>query len=127
MSNLTTAEIVKLYKESRNKVEEVQILAELTASDVETILAILQDEGVYDPDYRICVQCGNEYPRIYARQRICPECRENNKIAKKNRTEVARLELELKRNIVKIQELQREAEKIREKLRGYEQKSMRKV
>ena len=101
-TNLSKDEIIKLYKESKHKETQVRILAELTASDTETILEILKDAGVYNGAYMCCPKCGRKYPALssYSKTRQCIDCRERS-------AKISNLKHRLKKNAAKMQEIQR--------------------
>ena len=61
MSNWDKQQIITSYKQARNKAEQVTILAQLTETDNETIVMILEDAGVYEGAYKKCQQCGRDY------------------------------------------------------------------
>lgn len=78
MTNLTYDEIISLYNGAKDKDEEVFILAQLTASDAETVIEVLKDAGVYEQRrIKQCIHCqtcfidGSKLGRI----RICPSCK----------------------------------------------------
>lgn len=82
MTNLTYDEIISLYIRAKDRDEEVFILAQLTASDAETIIEILKDAEVYE-QIRIkqCIHCremfidGSKNGRV----KICPSCKRHIK------------------------------------------------
>lgn len=89
-------QILRLYRIADNKGEQILILAELTASDEETIIEVLKDHGVFNPEdiadsLRTCTGCGRKYIARDRRGRaVCPQCafrrrkqRENEKTKKK--------------------------------------------
>jgi hypothetical protein len=97
-------QILRLYRIAENKGEQILILAELTASDEETIIEVLKDHGVFNPEdiadsLRTCTGCGRKYIARDRRGRaVCPQCafrrrkqRENEK-KKKKREEKRRQE-----------------------------------
>lgn len=54
-------EIIYLYKTAYDTDEEIQILADLTNSDIDTIIIILKEHGVYqEGKYKLkrCYDCG---------------------------------------------------------------------
>lgn len=58
MTNLTYDEIISLYLRAKDKDEEVFILAQLTASDAETIIEVLRDAEVYvENNIKQCANC----------------------------------------------------------------------
>ena len=64
-----------LYRKAKDKDEEVFILAELTASDVETIIEVLKDAGVYETKgIQQCIKCKEMYIER-GRAHICPSCK----------------------------------------------------
>ena len=71
-------EIIRLYKQADDKGEQIRILAELTASDDETIIEVLKDHGVYneaDLKLRTCTMCGKQYTaRTNRGKAICRNC-----------------------------------------------------
>lgn len=84
---MTNDEICYLYKSAKNKDEEVFILAELTASDAETIIEVLKDAGIYeDNQIQSCIKCKEMYIEK-CRGWICPECR-RKKIYAKRKTKI---------------------------------------
>lgn len=61
---MSTHDIVVSYKQSANKQEQIEILADLTASDAETIIEVLKDAGVFNPNdlsFRTCKRCGEKF------------------------------------------------------------------
>ena len=58
---LTGPEIVTLYKMAKDKDEQIFILAELTASDADTIIEVLKDFGEYkEMNIQRCVRIVRE-------------------------------------------------------------------
>lgn len=106
----TNEEIVASYKQAKNKIEQIKILSELTCSDIDTILTILEDAGVFEPLYIPCKICYKTFKTTNKKQKICPEC-------KRNSEEVALLKKKLKYNAVKMNSLKRESEQIRQKIK----------
>lgn len=103
----TKDEVVSLYRRAKNKKREIRILVELTCSDVDTILAILEDAGEFEGDYRICTRCGIKYPAESGRGRaFCPVCRTKER-------EINEKRYQLKRVTAKIQQLGLESARIR--------------
>ena len=102
ITSLTKDEIISMYKKAKYKEEQVSILAQLTASDTDTILEILKDAGVYSGAYRHCPKCGKLYPALthYNKGRCCDECRARSQ-------RIANLKYRLKKNATKMQEIQR--------------------
>lgn len=92
MTNLTIDEIISLYVRARNREEEVYILADLTASDTETILEILNDAGVYTGGYRACPRCGKQFP-VLKKFKKTKECSDCHKLGKR----IATLKSDLKK------------------------------
>lgn len=72
---LDVNDICYLYKTAKDKDNEVFILSQLTCSDVETIIEILKDEGLYE-EYQIqkCIRCGEYYIET-RRAHICLSCK----------------------------------------------------
>lgn len=111
ITSFTNDEIIAMYRKAKYKEEQVTILAQLTASDTDTILEILKDAGVYSGAYRSCPKCGKKFPALthYNKGRCCEECRERSK-------KIASLRYRLKMNATKMQEIQRLNVKYREEL-----------
>lgn len=94
-------EICYSYRHAVNKTDQITILAQLTASDEDTIIEILRSEGVLDERsirHRICCRCGKEY-RASSKKGlpVCPECRDIN-------IQIKELEHCIRRNNAKIAE-----------------------
>lgn len=102
-------EIVRSYRQADNKMAQVVILAELTASDTDTIIQILKEEGALnlkDMKKRICCKCGCEYPAPNRKgSPVCPDCRDLN-------IKILDLERRIKRNNAKIAEHNRNIGKL---------------
>lgn len=98
-SYLDSTQIVNLYKGARNKSEEVVILAELTASDIDTVVEVLRDANVFNEDilkdYKQCAKCGGYIP-IYRRRKYCRKCGED--IDRERRREAANRRNRMRRN-----------------------------
>ena len=106
----TRDDVVSLYRGAKNKKEQIKILAELTCSDTDTIIAILEDAGEFDGTYRVCTRCGRKFAAVSNRGRaFCPYCR-------KNEAEISNLKYELKQVTAQILELGRESARIRSKI-----------
>lgn len=78
MTNLTYDEIISLYKGAKDKDEEVFILAQLTASDAETIIEVLKDAEVYEQkNIKQCIHCYGMFidSSRSGKVRICPTCK----------------------------------------------------
>ena len=78
MTNLTYDEIISLYLGAKDKDEEVFILAQLTASDAETIIEVLKDAGAYEQRrIKQCIHCQTCFIDASkgGRIRICPSCK----------------------------------------------------
>lgn len=102
-------EIIRSYKQADNKVAQVIILAQLTATDADTIITILKNAGVLnlkDMKRRICCRCGCEYPAPNRKGLpVCPDCRDLN-------IKILDLERKIKRNNAKIAEHNRNIGKL---------------
>lgn len=102
-------EIVRSYRQADNKMAQLVILAELTASDTDTIIQILKEEGALnlkDMKKRICCKCGCEYPAPNRKGLpVCPDCRDLN-------IKILDLERRIKRNNAKIAEHNRNIGKL---------------
>ena len=111
ITNLSKQEIITMYKTAKNKEEQIPILADLTASDVDTILEILKDAKVFNGAYSTCSRCGKQYPTIshHNPKKRCAECR---KLASR----ISKIKFQIKKNNSKIQEIQRSSAKYREEL-----------
>lgn len=70
MAEMNAHEICVMFKEARNKRYQINILADLTASDVETITEVLRDAGLYVRTAQ-CKRCG-----VWFEQYTTPYCRE---------------------------------------------------
>ena len=66
-------EISIQFKQSLNKAQQINILADLTDTDTDTIIEILKDHGEYVTDSR-CRRCGGWYHKYLSP--YCPECEE---------------------------------------------------
>lgn len=64
-------EISIQFKQSLNKAQQINILAELTDSDTDTIIECLRDHGEYVKDAR-CRRCGGWYHQYLSP--YCPDC-----------------------------------------------------
>lgn len=72
---LTGPEIVTLYKMAKDKDEQIFILAELTASDADTIIEVLKDFGEYkEMNIQRCFNCHELYIERN-RCRVCDSCK----------------------------------------------------
>lgn len=73
-------EIVRMYKQAKNKPRQIEILADLTATSVNDIIEILRKEGVFDEKllvyYKPCAVCGRLVV-IERNVKYCPRCYEN--------------------------------------------------
>ena len=110
-TNLSKEEIIVMYKNAKDREAEIIILAQLTASDTDTILEVLKDAGEFNGAYATCPRCGRSFPALseYSRKRMCPDCREMGK-------QIAILKGQIKKNMQRIQELQRSNVEYRRKL-----------
>ena len=111
ITSFTNDEIIAMYRKAKYKEEQVTILAQLTASDTDTILEILKDAGVYSGVYRSCPKCGKKFPALthYNKGRCCEECRERS-------AKISNLKYRLKKNATRMQDIQRLNVKYREEL-----------
>ena len=102
-------EIIRSYKQADNKLAQVIILSELSATDTDTIIQILKGAGVLnlkDMKKRICCRCGCEYPAPNKKGLpVCPDCRDLN-------IKILDLERRIKRNNAKIAEHNRNIGKL---------------
>lgn len=110
----TNEEIVASYKQAKNKIEQIKILSELTCSDIDTILTILEDAGVFEPLYIPCKICYKTFKATNKKQKICPECQRTTR-------EIAVLKRNLKYITAKIQQLGLESAQIRAKINKLEE------
>ena len=103
----TKDDVIRLYKQAKDKKKEIKILAELTCSDFETILAILEDAGEFSGDYKVCARCGLRFPVVSTQGRgYCPKCRAKER-------KISELKYELKRITAEIQQLGLKSARIR--------------
>ena len=69
-------EIAMSYRTAKNKAEQIFILSELTASDIDTIIEVLQDAGETIPrkilGMKRCLDCGLRIPN--GRCKRCKSC-----------------------------------------------------
>lgn len=109
---MTNYEIVYSYKHAVNKVEQIQILSDLTLLSTDKVIKILRDEGVLDEigsTKRICARCGKEFPAAYRKGvPICPNCKYAS-------SRIAQLEYKIRCNRAVIDEKYREVHKIHAK------------
>lgn len=88
---MTNYEIAYEYSHAKDRTEQTRILSELTDSDVDTIIEILKDEGVYkegDINYKTCSRCGCKYiSDVKGRKglNVCERCRTRRKRMHKNK------------------------------------------
>lgn len=78
ITNLTKEEVVFMYRKAKFKTEQIHILAELTASDAETIIEVLKDAGAYEQRrIKQCIHCQTCFidASKLGRIRICPSCK----------------------------------------------------
>lgn len=107
MEDYTKDDIVRSYRMAKDKIKQITILAELTCSDTDTIIAILDDEGIFNGTHRVCTRCGMEYPALHRRGRsFCPRCRKKEHL-------ISEKKYELKQVTAKIQQLGLESARIR--------------
>ena len=73
-------EIVRMYRQAKNKPRQIEILADLTATSVNDIIEILRKEGVFDEGlliyYKPCAVCGRLVV-IERNVKYCPRCSGN--------------------------------------------------
>lgn len=100
----TRPEIARQYRLARDKYKQIVILAQLTASDVETIMQILEEEGCLK-DKKVCGICGKEYPTCNGKG-VCPDC-------KRKERRIYYLNDKVKQNTAKIQQLGIESARMR--------------
>lgn len=78
LSNDDKAEIVGRYRNARNRVEQIDILSQLYAVDVDTIIMILEDYNALDlrdlNRFKRCKVC-NCFIKANAKQGKCLNCR----------------------------------------------------
>ena len=116
----TNEEIVQSFHEAKDKTKQIQILAELTCSDPETIIEILEDANVFQPKIRTCSICYKRYKTINLKGKpVCAECKAASE-------EIASLRRELKYLTAKIQQYGLESAKIRSKITKLEEKRRKK-
>ena len=84
-------------------------LAELPASDEETIIQILVDAGAFKGTFRKCNHCDNMFPAIKKTTVLCPECRAI-------REKITRKKWKIKKNLVAIESYSRANAKLRQEI-----------
>lgn len=109
----TKDDIIDLYRNAKDKKREVRILVDLTCTDVDTILAILEDAGEFDGKYKVCTKCGKQYPAISNRKSFCPDC-------KKREYKISQMKYELKQVTAEIQQLGLKSARIRREIERLE-------
>lgn len=120
MDNMTNEEIVRSYRQAKRKTEQIFILAELNASDPDTIIGILKEAGALDYKnlkIRICCRCDMEY--IAASNRglpICPDCRGTAEEIKSHEYELKMMTAKIQKKLREIGKLKMESEALREKI-----------
>lgn len=111
----TNEEIVRNFKQAKDKVKQVEILADLTGTDIDTILVILEEAKAFEPKTRRCSVCYKTYKTIHVQGKaICPECQRTTR-------EIAVLKRNLKYITAKIQQLGLESAQIRAKINKLEE------
>ena len=111
----TNEEIVRSFKQAKDKVKQVEILADHTSTDIDTILVILKDYEAFKPKTRKCELCYKTYKTISTKGKaICPECQKTTK-------EIVVLKRNLKYITAKIQQLGLESAQIRAKIKSLEE------
>lgn len=106
----TKEEIVRNFRQSKDKIKQIEILADLTCTDIDTIITILEDAHEFEPKVRTCELCYKTYKTIHVTGRaVCPECKRTTK-------EIVVLKKELKYITAKIQQLGLESAQIRAKI-----------
>lgn len=103
MCNLTKDEIVEMYKRAKNKETQIEILAELTASDTETIVEVLKDAGVFNGTYITCSRCRARFPAISHNRKDGRRCKKCVMMGQR----ISKLKFMLKSNNAKMMEIQR--------------------
>lgn len=84
MGALEKSDVVYMYSHARDKHEEISILAELTASDIETIIEVLKEaEQPIEGKYIKCKSCGFLMPGE-SKSPLCPKCRYREKMRKRD-------------------------------------------
>lgn len=104
---MTNAEICDSFRRADNKRQQIGILAELTATDKETVAEVLADAGLYVKECR-CAKCGKPFRRIYST--TCRECAD--KKARREMRKVGRrtwIRYQIAENEVRRQSLLRQA------------------
>ena len=72
---IDTSDIIYLYKTAKDKDDEIFILAQLTCSDADTIIEVLNDADLYEEDkIQRCIKCKELYIE-QGRAKICPSCK----------------------------------------------------
>lgn len=84
MDVLEKSDVVYMYSHARDKHEEISILAELTASDIETIIEVLKEaEQPIEGKFIKCKSCGFLMPGE-SKSPLCPKCRYREKMRKRD-------------------------------------------
>lgn len=121
---MTDGEIVRSYKLSRDKGEQITILAELNACDTETIMAILLRYGAIDKSdmYTVkCMYCGAEVMLPSRRwKHICPECRRRNEAIKEIRYKLRLNAINLQNTMRRVAEINNDTKKLQKELEELE-------
>lgn len=69
-------DIIGLYVTAEDKDEEIFILAQLTASDAETIIEVLKDLKIYEPrNIKECPNCGRLFIQHEGSKRLPAMCK----------------------------------------------------
>lgn len=112
-------DIVITYKQAKNKAEQIDILADLTMSDEETIITILRDAGVNAGIKRVCGLCGREYFTKNKRGKaLCLPCHEALLMEKVR--EQTRIRQQISRNISRINDILKENESLKRELKAWQ-------
>jgi recombinational DNA repair protein RecR len=83
----TIDDVISLYVTAKDKDKQIFILAQLTASDVETIIEVLKDNGIYEEKgIQECFNC-HELFISYNRNRVCETCKRKNRRERRMKNE----------------------------------------
>lgn len=117
-------EIVWSYKTAADKGEQVRILAELTCSDTQTILAILHKAGVVnDGDFvsTTCECCGAKIEILSkSYKRLCPNCRMIRKDIVDREVTLKRWAKDIQKHLRDIAQLENKSIALREEIEEME-------
>lgn len=84
---LTQDDIISLYITSKDKDEEVFILATLTSSDAETIIEVLKDLQIYEQgNIKECSMCGRLFIQKSGSKKLPAKCEPCKRLTRAERS-----------------------------------------